>query len=150
MDNRKDSAIKSILTSIVGAEKAQGISFRIVDWPDQRRIFNNTDSLFCDLSMQLLRMGKVLICDRLHASILAYISGIPFIFIDQMTGKISKTLGVALNSGLDGCADGDASDWARAFNLTEGLQKAVSYLDTKEFGGPKQVLLQDGTMAPAA
>jgi pyruvyl transferase EpsO len=144
--NRHDTSIRFILTSLAGPENAQKISFRIVDWKDQMDIFETDDWLFSELSIQLLSLGHVLICDRLHASILAYISGIPFVYIDQMTGKISKTLGVALNSGLEGCSDGDTSAWAKASDLTEALQMAVNYLDTKSFGGPKQQLLQNGTV----
>jgi exopolysaccharide biosynthesis predicted pyruvyltransferase EpsI len=91
--SRNSTVVHSILRSLVGEERATNTKFRIVD--ENTRL--------------VLAMGRVLICDGLDASILAYLSGILFICIDQITGKISKTLGVALDSA-EGCANGHESN----------------------------------------
>ena len=118
---RNKASVQSLLQSVTGG---QGVSFLIVDWTDRLDIFKTDDYFFTESSIQLLSLGKVVVCDRLHAAILCYLSGIPFVYIDQMTGKISKTLAVA----LDGCADADSSLFARAQTLPEALQVAVDML----------------------
>jgi hypothetical protein len=55
---------------------------------------------------------------------LSYLSGLPFVYIDQISGKISKTLGAAFHE-MDDCLDGDKAKWAKASNLKEAIQKAV-------------------------
>ena len=119
---RNDAAVRNMLSSIEGGEN---LSFKIVDWNDRLQIFPSQDYFFTETSIQLLSLGRVVICDRLHAAILCYLAGIPFVYIDQMTGKISKTLYVA----LEGCADGPMSMFERAQTLPEALQLAVEFFD---------------------
>lgn len=125
MAQRNKQAINEILSTVDGGDK---ISFSIVDWEDRLKRFQSFDYFFTDTSIQLLSMGRVLVCDRLHAAILAYLSGIPFVYVDQMTGKISKTLRVAFDS-WDGCEDGEFAMWARADNLTHAFELASGFLD---------------------
>jgi exopolysaccharide biosynthesis predicted pyruvyltransferase EpsI len=54
---RDASYIQSILPK-------PGITFRIVDWQDRLELFHTQDYLFTDSSIQLLALGKVVICDR--------------------------------------------------------------------------------------
>jgi exopolysaccharide biosynthesis predicted pyruvyltransferase EpsI len=131
--DRNRASVYSILTSLVGKQRAKSIKFRIVDWNDRLQLFSSDDILFSETAIQLLSLGRVLICDRLHAAILAYLSGIPFIYIDPISGKISKTLGVALESA-DGCANGRESNFARAMNLTQALDLAVGFLHNDILG----------------
>ena len=96
---RNRQSIHSMLDNIPGGSQ---LSFSIVDWDDRLLRFqpnNPMDVYFTETAIQLLSMGYVLICDRLHAAILAYISDLTFIYLDQISGKISKTFAVAMESG---------------------------------------------------
>jgi exopolysaccharide biosynthesis predicted pyruvyltransferase EpsI len=106
----------------------KGLSFTIVDWNSRLAMFNSTNYLFTDTAIQLLSFGKVVICDRLHAAILSYLTGLPFVYINQSTGKLEKTLRVAFES-WEGCQDGETSMYARAQNLQDALGKAIQFLD---------------------
>jgi exopolysaccharide biosynthesis predicted pyruvyltransferase EpsI len=125
MPQRNKEAINKILSSVDGGDK---ISFSIVDWEDRLKRFQSKDYFFTDTSIQLLSMGRVVICDRLHAAILCYLSGIPFVYVNQSTGKISKTLRVAFDS-WDGCDDWESAMWARADNLTHAFELASGFMD---------------------
>jgi len=104
------------------------MTFAMVDWPDRLKLFNSEDILFTHTSIQLLSMGKVVIADRLHASILAYLMGIPFVYLDQSTNKLTKTLSVAFDS-WDGCHDHETSLWSKATSLDEALKKAMDLIE---------------------
>jgi exopolysaccharide biosynthesis predicted pyruvyltransferase EpsI len=123
-DFRNKAAVRNELSAIPGAER---VSFRIVDWDDRLELFQSGNIFFSETSIRLLAMGRVLVCDRLHAAILCYLAGIPFVYLDQVSGKITKTLRVAFGS-VD-CQDGEAAMWARADNFTDALLKAVQFLD---------------------
>jgi exopolysaccharide biosynthesis predicted pyruvyltransferase EpsI len=104
------------------------MTFKIVDWSDRLKIFNTTDPFFTNSAIELLSLGKVVVCDRLHAAILSYLSGIPFVYIDQVSGKITKTLNTAFDT-LDGCMDGNRSKWGKANSLEEALSLASNFID---------------------
>jgi len=122
---RHNGAIKELLNGIPGGK---GLTFKIVDWKDRLTIFKTTNILFDQTSVKLLSMGKVVICDRLHAAILAYLSGIPFVYVDQVSSKLTNALSVALSSG-EGCKDEHASMMTRAVSLQDALKKAVEFLN---------------------
>lgn len=113
---RNEDSIRRILPS-------GGMTFRIVDWQDRLEIFDTKDYFFTESAIELLSLGKIVVCDRLHATILSYLCGIPFVYIDQVSGKITKTLSAAFKK-IDGCMDGERGRWARASNLEEALQIA--------------------------
>ena len=116
------------------------ITFRIVDWPDRLGLFDSPDIYFTDTSIRLMSLGRVVICDRLHAAILCYITGIPFIFIDQATGKISKAFRVAFGMAGGDCSNGSAAMWAHAQNLTHALTLAVGFLEQYQLGSTEKHL----------
>ena len=124
-EQRNRAAVQQLIDGIPGT---QGVSFTIVDWPNRLEMFHSKDYFFTDTAIQLLSLGKVVICDRLHAAILSYLTGLPFVYINQSTGKVEKTLRVAFES-WDGCQDGEISMHARAQNLHEALTKAIQFLD---------------------
>lgn len=101
------------------------VTFSIVDWPDRLHRFRSDDIFFTDTAIQLLGLGRVVICDRLHAAILAYLAGMPFVYVDPISGKISKTLAVAMNSSTECSED---TTWRRARNLTEAVTIATELL----------------------
>lgn len=107
---------------------ARGLTFRMVDWRDRLDIFRTTNKLFDKTSVELLSMGSIVICDQLHAAILSYLSGIPFVYLDQVSNKLTNTLSVAFSS-WDGCKDEDRSMMARAYSLQDAVKKAVAMLD---------------------
>jgi len=121
---RDRNSLRKILETIEGGV---GLKFTIVDWLDAMKYFETDNYFFSDASIKLLSMGRVVICDRLHAAILCYLTGVPFVYVDQVSGKISKTLGVAFES-WEGCKDGEKAMWARAMNLTSALEQAVDFL----------------------
>ena len=104
-----------------------GLTFKIVDWPSRLAMFDTTDYFFTNSSIELLSLGKVVVCDRLHAAILSYISGMPFVYIDQVSGKITKTLSAAFDN-IGVCLDKKRSRWARATTLEEALAKASAMI----------------------
>ena len=67
--------------------------------------------------------GKVLITDRLHSSILAFLLHKPHIYIDQMYGKIGRTRAVALELSPH-CQDRRKMRFAEAETFTEAVQIA--------------------------
>lgn len=119
---RSRHAVRSVLQSVPGAAQ---LTFSIVDWNDRLFRFDSTDIFFTDTAIKLLSLGRVVICDRLHAAILAYLAGIPFIYMDQLTGKITKTLTVAMESGPS-CRH--EAQWSRAHNMTDAVAQAVELL----------------------
>lgn len=121
---RNKAAVRALLSTIPGADR---LSFRCVDWDDRLELFDSGNIFFSETSIQLLSMGRVVICDRLHAAILCYLAGIPFVYLDQISGKINKSLSVAFDSDPI-CRDSDAAMWSRANNVTHALETAVSFL----------------------
>ena len=101
----------------------------MVDWTDRARLFQSKISLFDKASVRLMSYGKVMIADRLDASILAYQSGFPLVYLEQRYGKINKTLSVAFDI-WEGCHDYDQTMIARATSFEEGLKTgAIGFLE---------------------
>ena len=138
-----DNATQRISVAVVSAMKmvAPNRSFRVVDWEDRWTLFHSTDPFFSETSIRLLSMGRVVISDRLHASILAFLSGMPFVYLDQSTGKISKSLNVAFDT-WEGCRVGregsekfnnktttmESMWYAGSTNLTDAIGKGLQLL----------------------
>jgi exopolysaccharide biosynthesis predicted pyruvyltransferase EpsI len=146
---------QSIQRLLAGVPGAVDLSFIIVDWNDRLFRFqtdNPDDVYFTETSIQLLSIGKVLICDRLHAAILAYISDIPFIYLDQVSGKIHKTFQVAMESGpncqrnnvFGGIRNDSSPLWSRAETLLDAIGKALNIItsetDAASPSGQQQLL----------
>jgi exopolysaccharide biosynthesis predicted pyruvyltransferase EpsI len=121
---RSRESIRKILRSTPGGES---LTFSVVDWEDRLERFESDDFFFTNTSIQLLSAGRVVVCDRLHAAILAYLVGLPFVFVDQVSGKITKTFEVAFD-GEQSCQDGEAAMWARATNLTSAIAQSAGFL----------------------
>lgn len=119
---RSRQAFRDILQSVPGASH---LTYSIVDWSDRLYRFDSKDIFFTDTSIQLLSLGRIIICDRLHAAILAYLAGLPFIYLDQLSGKITKTLDVAMESDASCHKD---TNWRRARNLSHAVSQAVGLL----------------------
>jgi pyruvyl transferase EpsO len=111
-----------IRTLLAAQAATRRFTFSIVDWTDRLDRFETTDYYFTETAVQLLDGGRVVICDRLHAAILAYLAGLPFVFVDQVSGKISKTFRLAMESHAD-CRR--PALWERADNLTHAIALAA-------------------------
>jgi exopolysaccharide biosynthesis predicted pyruvyltransferase EpsI len=122
---RNRRAVRDILSDLPNGQR---LSFSIVDWTDRSDRFASKDILFTSSAIQLLSMGKVVVCDRLHAAILSYLSGIPFVYLEQRTGKITKTLQVAFELN-ETCLDGSKAMWSQAYNLSDAVRQGVEFLD---------------------
>lgn len=115
----------SFITRTLRKFSDRDLSYKIVDWPDRLELFGtNMSHVFARDAIQLVSMGKVIVADRLHATILAYLSGAPVVYLDQLTGKISKSLGVAFDA-WEGCQDETAGRWARATDFPQALEMAA-------------------------
>lgn len=121
--------LQSLLSS--HSQEASKMTFKVVDWPNRLEMFDKpSDPYFTETSIQLLSLGKIVICDRLHAAILCYLSGLPFVYIDQVSGKITKTFGWALETS-EGCEDGtgEYSRWAKETSMEGAISKAISMIE---------------------
>jgi polysaccharide pyruvyl transferase WcaK-like protein len=132
---RNSSSIRRLLKPL--GKKSGGArrryTFQIVDWNDRLGRFvspsgHSRDFLNTETAIRLLSLGRVVICDRLHASILAYLSGLPFVYIDQKTAKITKGLQVAFESDPI-CQDRAKAMWESAETLESALSIAADFLD---------------------
>ena len=79
-------------------------------------------------SIAMFAGGKVLITDRLHSSILAFLLHKPHVYIDQMYGKIGRTRAVALNVSQH-CQDRKQMRFAEATTFLEALELAKQMID---------------------
>jgi exopolysaccharide biosynthesis predicted pyruvyltransferase EpsI len=123
---RGSASIHNLLYNHTGNSK--NVTFRVADWNDRLEIFNSDDVFNVTTAIELLSLGTVVVCDRLHAAILSYLAGLPFVYLDQTSGKLTKTLTTAF-SDSDGCLDGGKADWTKAENLENAISKAMDMLD---------------------
>ena len=76
----------------------------------------------------MLSSGKVLITDRLHSSILAFLLHKPHVYLDQMYGKSTQTRKVALEASSN-CENSTILKFDQAVTVTEAVQKAVKMIE---------------------
>ena len=76
--------------------------------------------------------GKIIITDRLHASILAFLMHKPHIYVDQLYGKITKTRQIAFDVS-DKCSNGDDLRFDEAESIEQAVVKAARMLKDKQF-----------------
>jgi exopolysaccharide biosynthesis predicted pyruvyltransferase EpsI len=125
--DRSIAGIRDVLTNKLNSKA----SFVLVDWEDRNTIFDSRDILFTQTAIDLLSLGKIVVCDRLHTAILAYLSGMPFVYVDPVSGKITKTLGLAMQiAGKQeaDCLDGVKGKWRHGKTLEGALWLAVDML----------------------
>ena len=83
---------------------------------DYQKVFKRSIAMFTS--------GKVLITDRLHASILAFLLHKPHIYLEQMYGKISKTREVAFQAS-EKCRNKEEMKYDEAHSLEEAVLMAA-------------------------
>ena len=116
--------IEQIFDRLTGGKRK--VSFRVVDWNRLGELFGK-GKYFTENALKLVSMGNVIVCDRLHAFILSYLAGVPIVYIDQSTMKITKTTGVAFDA-WEGCHDSATAQWERAEDVPDALERAMKYL----------------------
>ena len=123
--------IKNILANI----GRDDITFLVSDWNGRHEIYtapssdknsNKLDSI--QSATTFLSAAKIIITDRLQASLLAFLKFQPHVFIDQIYGKIGKSREVAFR-GSESCGDGSKLRYGSAENLVEGIEKALYMLE---------------------
>ena len=83
-------------------------------------------------SIAMFMGGKVLVTDRLHSSILAFLMHKPHVYVDQMYGKIRKTREVAFDASKK-CSDREEMKYDEAENIEEAVVKAARMLKDKKY-----------------
>ena len=82
-------------------------------------------------SIAMFAGGKVLITDRLHSSIFAFLMHKPHVYVDQMYGKIRKTREVAFDVS-EKCGDREEMKYDEAETLEVAVVKAARMLKEKK------------------
>jgi len=140
--HKNERNVKMLRKIIDKNEETRGLSFELVDWWDRDKFFDKRSKepgpLFkykvldegkfdyqkmFKSSMAMLTGGKVLITDRLHSSILAFLMHKPHIYLDQMYGKIRKTREVAFDVS-EHCGDREEMRYDEAQSIEEAVLKA--------------------------
>lgn len=130
-----------MLNTLPGGEN---LTFVLDDWPMlghpnkyyQRvdaavRLKTKTDLDFDFMeheAMSYMSLGKVLITDRLHASILGFLAYKPHVMLENSYKKISLTRNVAFNSS-EVCRDKSLMRYDAASGFHDALEKTIAMLD---------------------
>ena len=112
------------------AEAGGNLSFRVADWGGSRYLRAIDAAEYkpkIEAAVRLLNTGRVVIADRLHATILSMLSLKPVFYVDQSYGKIRRTLDVAFASS-DACRDEGAVRVFRTASLTEAISRAGRFV----------------------
>ena len=133
-------SIQSIETILKSDTSTSDLSFELADWGDRERFFNSSvespigpdfqykvkDVKYFDhmknfrSSIALMSVGKVVITDRLHTSILAFLLHKPHVYLDQSYGKITRTREVAFSTSIH-CQDKVKMKYDSAETLEEAI-----------------------------
>jgi exopolysaccharide biosynthesis predicted pyruvyltransferase EpsI/GR25 family glycosyltransferase involved in LPS biosynthesis len=104
MDKERTDLSNGALYESLNYLRRAGITFQQLDWHETSTIDNATHELYVNQSLPLseqqlrrfltgkeeLSRGKIVMTDRLHASILATMIGRPVVYVDQHYGKIAN------------------------------------------------------------
>ena len=141
--------VESIGTILKNNSYTSHLSFELVDWWDREKFFNASvespigpdfqykvkgelNKHFDHMknfrsSIALMSVGKVLITDRLHTSILAFLLHKPHVYLDQSYGKITRTREVAFSTSIH-CQDKVKMRYDSAETLEEAVILANNML----------------------
>lgn len=97
----------------VRAFRKKGIKYRIIDWFDYRVILRKYNwtlpkdpldypQFRTNVGIKMLCEGKVIITDRLHATIMSTLMGLPHVYLDNIYGKI-RTYKSAIYQPIPAC-----------------------------------------------
>jgi len=141
---RKDKESSMDYTSVEGSIKnlqflqpslettLRNVTYHISDWEGYEdvykvRNFKEDDAVLkVEAGRNLLSLGKVVITDRLHSSILALLMHKPHVYIEQSYGKISNTRKTAFASSK--YCNEDTLLFRQSNNLEEAIKAAIEFL----------------------
>ena len=139
----KESASNSDHRQIIGDfMEMNGYTYKIVDWFDyeheerQHGYFNGkpADRLrlpqwSLDVANRILCRGKVILTDRLHATILAMLMDKPVVALENNYGKIKATTQMLTDFGGQDCSEDVLRRNYKSYNnLTAAMQAVKNYL----------------------
>lgn len=113
-------------------KKIKNITYKISDWGEYERVykvgrFKEDDAMLkLEAGRNLLSLGKVVVTDRLHSSILALLMHKPHVYIEQSYGKISNTRNTAF-AASEHCTK-DALLFQQAHDLEDAIEAAIKFL----------------------
>lgn len=104
-DGETQKADKGVWKTVEKEMKSANLTFRIQDWwyhPKPGEFSKQNIALFSEVRTQAairaVSQGKIVVTNRLHASILSTLVGKRLIWVDTVTQKVSKTRSVAFNT----------------------------------------------------
>eukprot|EP00041_Stephanoeca_diplocostata_P005456 m.62321 g.62321 ORF g.62321 m.62321 type:complete len:724 (-) comp15794_c0_seq2:642-2813(-) len=120
------------------------ISWELVDWDDRLRFYNASArerppmqqvpvSRAFDFneriasSVAMYGAASVIVTDRLHGSILAFLMNKPHVYLDQVNHKLTRTREVAFRSSV-ACRRRDILRYTDGTNIDDAVGKAVTLL----------------------
>ena len=145
---RDRNKIRSILDQ---NPRTRSLTFHIVDWRDYHTFLNssvkeplgprfehkviNEGGRFDFMKMfrgsiAMYNSSRVVITDRLHASIFAFLLHKPHVYLDQSYGKVRKTREVAFNTSSY-CQDRQRLRYDQAKNIQQAVDMAAKMLSTR-------------------
>jgi exopolysaccharide biosynthesis predicted pyruvyltransferase EpsI len=121
----------SMRQMVDAAGVGRNISFQVVDWNNARHIRPINMQEYqpkIASAVRLLDTGRVVVADRLHATILSMLSLKPVFYVDQYYGKIKNTLDAAFSTS-ENCRDEGAVRVFPTTSLAQALSLAAKYLE---------------------
>jgi pyruvyl transferase EpsO len=108
------------------------LNYKITDWGGYKDVYPVKNLKEADAMLKvegarnLLALGKVIVSDRLHCSILALLMHKPHVFIEQSYGKISNTRNTAFRVS-DHCTNRNLK-FQQASDLVDAIESAIKFL----------------------
>lgn len=113
-------------------DRIANLTYHISDWDGYEdvyrvREFKEDDAMLkVEAGRNLLSLGKVVVTDRLHSSILALLMHKPHVFIEQSYGKISNTRSTAF-AASEHCNE-DSLMFHQSHDLEDAIESALKFL----------------------
>lgn len=113
-------------------KKLEKITYNVTDWEGYAKVyrvkmFKEDDAMLkVEAGRNLLSLGRVIVTDRLHSSILALLMHKPHVFIEQNYGKISNTRNTAF-AASEHCTQENLL-FQQAHDLEDAIQLAIKFL----------------------
>jgi len=110
----------------------ENLKYKVTDWGGYKDVYpvkklKEADAMLkVEGARNLLALGKVIVSDRLHCSILALLMHKPHVFIEQSYGKISNTRNTAFHVS-DHCTNRNLK-FQQASDLVDAIDSAIKFL----------------------
>ena len=128
-----------------GCDDVDRVRWSMHDWVDVRLFYNQTHvhepppmiqvpsrgkfnyNACVKSAVAMFATAKVVVSDRMHGGILAFLMNKPHVVIDQVTHKATRTRAVAFNASAS-CRRKDVLLYEHAANVTDAVDKAKAFL----------------------